>query len=242
MRWFARRGLRVLMYHQVSLTKGDTLTVTCAQLEAQLRWLAAEGFLFVTAGQVLAGVRSEATLPADAALVTFDDAYRDTFELAFPLLRRLGIPAVVFVPTAFVGGASTWDPDPQPLMDAGRLRQLADAGWELGLHSHRHVNFAQLGPTEISADLQAGVEAMKRLGLPRVAALAYPYGGRPRGMDARRRMRADLRAADVQIAFRIGNRVNRLPLRDGFEINRLSVRGDRDFGFFQRQVRWGRWF
>ena len=40
----------------------------------------------------------------------------------------------------------------------------------------------------------------------------------------------------MRIAFRIGNRINRLPLRDRFEINRLGVRGDRELGFFRRQL------
>jgi hypothetical protein len=35
-------------------------------------------------------------------LVTFDDAWLDTFENAFPALREHGIPAVVFAPTGLL--------------------------------------------------------------------------------------------------------------------------------------------
>jgi peptidoglycan/xylan/chitin deacetylase (PgdA/CDA1 family) len=40
--------------------------------------------------------------------VTFDDAYRGTITLALPDLVRLGVPATVFVPTAFVGDRDFW--------------------------------------------------------------------------------------------------------------------------------------
>lgn len=242
MRWFARHGLRVLMYHKVSSAKGDALTVTREQLKAQMRWLKEEEFPFVTAAQVMAEARGEPILPADSVLVTFDDAYRDTFDLAFPILRQLEIPAVVFVPTAFIGQTSSWDADPQPLMNLPQLRELTDAGWELGLHSHRHLNYQTLRAAEIAADLQACQQTFGELSLRSCAALAYAYGRRPRAPEARQRMHSDLRAINVRIAFRIGNRINRLPLSDGFEINRLGVRGDRGLAAFQRQIWWGRWF
>jgi peptidoglycan/xylan/chitin deacetylase (PgdA/CDA1 family) len=36
------------------------------------------------------------------ALITFDDGYRDNYELAYPVLRDCGVPAVFFIPTGYV--------------------------------------------------------------------------------------------------------------------------------------------
>ena len=235
MRWFFRRGLRVLMYHKTSPTRADEHTVTPALLERQLRWLAAEGFRFVTGAEVLRGA-----LPEQAVLVTFDDAYVDTLEHARPVLRALGVPAVVCVPTAFIGQSSSWDREARPIMDAAQLRAMAADGLELGLHSHRHENFAGLTAAQIAADVAESFATLAQSSLPVLPALAYPYGGRPRDAEARAAMKAALRECGVKLAFRVGNRVNPLPLADPFEVQRLSVRGDESFGAFQRKVAWGR--
>lgn len=47
-------------------------------------------------------------LPARAVLVTFDDAYRDFADLAWPIMRAHGVPATLFVPTAFPDRGDRW--------------------------------------------------------------------------------------------------------------------------------------
>jgi peptidoglycan/xylan/chitin deacetylase (PgdA/CDA1 family) len=44
------------------------------------------------------------TLPARAAIISFDDGYRNNFETALPLLQRHDMKAVFFVATAFLDG------------------------------------------------------------------------------------------------------------------------------------------
>jgi peptidoglycan/xylan/chitin deacetylase (PgdA/CDA1 family) len=58
----------------------------------------------VTLDDVAAAVRGKTTLPADAAAITFDDAYRSVLELADPLLS--GLPYAVFVPSGLVDSGS----------------------------------------------------------------------------------------------------------------------------------------
>jgi peptidoglycan/xylan/chitin deacetylase (PgdA/CDA1 family) len=173
-------------------------------------------------------------------LVTFDDAYVDTYEIAAPVLRDLKVPAAVFVPTAFVGKTSSWDADPRPLMNGEQLRALAAGGFEIALHSHRHENYASLTAAQIADDVVASFAALSALGLTPAPALAYPYGGRPRGWPALWVVKNELWENGVRLAFRIGNRINPLPLLDPLEVQRLSIRGDESFSSFQRKIRWGR--
>lgn len=228
------------MYHKVTLGSGDALTVTRRQLEWQLDWLAGGGFGFVSLSQVLAWASGAGTLPPRPVLVTFDDAYLDTWEIARPVLGERGITATVFVPTAFIGGHSGWDAEPRPLMDVDRLRELAAAGWALGLHSHAHRNLRDLPSAEIAEDVSRCAAEFPRLGLPAAPVFAYPFGGRPRGGPELSVLREALSAVGVRLAFRIGGRVNKLPLADPLEVNRIGPRGDRSDGEFRRRIRWGR--
>jgi len=45
----------------------------------------------------------DGTLPKKAIVVTFDDGYADNFWNAYPLLKRFGVPATIFVTTGFIG-------------------------------------------------------------------------------------------------------------------------------------------
>jgi peptidoglycan/xylan/chitin deacetylase (PgdA/CDA1 family) len=48
-------------------------------------------------------------LPARALAITFDDGYADNATVAFPILREFGLPATVFVSTAFLDGGRMWN-------------------------------------------------------------------------------------------------------------------------------------
>lgn len=49
---------------------------------------------------VLGGSR---TATRDVAVITFDDGYRDVYTHAFPVMRDMRVPGVVYVPSAYVG-------------------------------------------------------------------------------------------------------------------------------------------
>jgi len=230
------------MYHKVSPKAGDALTVTVDQLVSQLEWLRSESYEFTTCAELLDALAKGQEVSPRAVLVTFDDAYLNNYELALPPMRRLGVPATIFVPTDYIGRTSSWDHDASPLMNVEQLRAVASQGFELGLHSHRHVNYGAIPVEEMVQDVQECAAVMKQLELPFVSALAYPYGGRPATAVGRNTLCDVFRETGVKAAFRIGNRVNPLPLRDCYEINRLGVRGDESMAAFRRKIKWGRWF
>jgi peptidoglycan/xylan/chitin deacetylase (PgdA/CDA1 family) len=61
--------------------------------------------------EAAAVLRGERITTRPAAIITFDDGYRDFYDLAWPVLRELGLPATVFVPTAYIGSGQMLDHD-----------------------------------------------------------------------------------------------------------------------------------
>ncbi|GAA4417716.1 hypothetical protein GCM10023187_50450 [Nibrella viscosa] len=233
--------LRILMYHKVDPERMDMLTVSVPQLRQQLRYLQSAGYHFVSLQAVLADFTGTGpALPPRSVLLTFDDGYRNNLTYALPVLQSFASPAVVFVPTAYIGKTNVWDGGTDPLMSVDELRHLSRHGVELAYHSHRHLNYKGLSADQIGEDLLANLAAARQLDLPLLPAFAYPYGGRPKDLATYRGMEAAMKEGGIRLAFRIGNRINSLPLRKPLEINRIDVRGTDSFALFKRKVRWGR--
>lgn len=231
------------MYHKVSVQQPDYLTVTTEQLRAQLAHLRQQQYEFITVQQWLDAWQGTSSLPPKPVLLTFDDAYQTTLTLAAPILQEFGAKATIFVPTAYVGQHSDWDQEAAaPLLSVEALRGLDPGAFELGLHSHHHQNYKYLPAEEMAADLAACLRFFETHQLPFVRALAYPYGGRPKGTLAREAMRRLFREKGIAAAFRIGNRLNRAVPPDPYELNRIDVRGTDSPAAFARKVRWGKWF
>ncbi len=79
--------------------------------DAQLDTLLA-GRTAVSGAQVLAALQGGPALPAGALWITFDDAYGNFLEVAWPVLERRGLPVTQFVTTGFVGSNPSgfwWD-------------------------------------------------------------------------------------------------------------------------------------
>ena len=94
--------MRVLTYHVVR---------DLYQFEKQLQYLKASGYTFLTLSEFLAR-RSEAKgfRPSDI-LITFDDGDYSVYEKGMPLLKKYGIPAVLFVITGLINTQNPfwWD-------------------------------------------------------------------------------------------------------------------------------------
>ena len=109
--------LRVLTYHRISddvdgkRCDASLISARPEQFKRQMEFLA-DVYHPVSLEEVIRSTKCETSLPPRAVLITFDDAYQDFATDAWPVLKTLGIPVVMFVPTAFPDGTQNgfwWD-------------------------------------------------------------------------------------------------------------------------------------
>ena len=109
--------VRVIAYHRVDELEAEPdldpglVSATPDDFRAQMEVIARH-YNAITIEDLVAAHRGEKTLPARAVLLTFDDGYLDFGERAWPILREVGLPAVLFVPTSFPdqpGPGFWWD-------------------------------------------------------------------------------------------------------------------------------------
>ena len=218
----------ILMYHSIGRAaqsrKYKRFDVPPAVFADQLDGLVAAGMQTITAGQMLAAVKSGKAddIPDRAVVLTFDDAFADFESAALPALLERRMVATVFVPTAFIGRRASWLDDIgegyRRHMAGSQLRAVRAAGIECGAHSHSHPQLDRLGsPCELADEIRRPRCILEDLLNEPVTTFAYPFGYHS---GAVRRAVAN---SGYVGAFRVDN-VRSRPLDDDlFALPRMTV-------------------
>lgn len=163
----------VFVYHRFGDDRYPSTNVSLEDFRTHLEILKANDFQVLSLGEVIEKLDSDIELPNRCAVITVDDAYQSFMTNGWPLLKKYGFKATLFVSTDSVGYGSylTW---PQ-------LRQLKQEGVEIGNHSASHpylVNFLteEDGFIKIKKELERSqAEFEVHLGF-KPSLFAYPYG------------------------------------------------------------------
>lgn len=108
-----RGGATILMYHSVAPAETAKYIdvawrMPVARFEAQARFLAQHRRV-IALGDLARQLKSGVEPEPGTVVLTFDDGYRDNLQVAAPILQRYGLPAMVFLATAYVGnGENQW--------------------------------------------------------------------------------------------------------------------------------------
>jgi peptidoglycan/xylan/chitin deacetylase (PgdA/CDA1 family) len=161
----------ILMYHQVAPNpQGSGLIVTPETFERQMEFLKIHKYRVLTMDELVGIVRKGGRAPFKSVVITFDDGFADNFDNAFPVLRKMGFPATIYMITDNIG-LSGW-------LSEEDLRILDGSDVEIGSHTLSHAFIPKI---EDAAALEAEIFNSKRkleeiLGHP-VDQLSYPGGG-----------------------------------------------------------------
>ena len=168
------------MYHKVGAEPDRFLNVSARSFARQMRLLERLGFRGITFDQAARGLFEGEPIPPKPVCVTFDDGYANVAESALPVLRERGWPATVFVPTAYVGQANTWDEEyghpVLPIMGWEELKRLATQGWEMSGHTRSHPKLAELDDEAVLKEMLDGKRELESgIGTP-ATTFCYPFG------------------------------------------------------------------
>ena len=118
---------------------------------------------------------------AKTVVITIDDAYRDNYEVAWPLLSQRELAATLFVVTGRVGRSNDWSANDElvarPLVSWEQLDEMVRSGnVTLGAHTRSHPRLTVLEAEKARAEIEGSREDLRDRWGTTPATFAFPYG------------------------------------------------------------------
>lgn len=96
----------VIMYHSVGVPNKkwmfNYLTCPYQIFENQLKWLKNRGFHTINLDELYSYMSKGIGIPKKSIVLTFDDSYGDNWVFAYPILKKYGMKATVYVNPEFI--------------------------------------------------------------------------------------------------------------------------------------------
>jgi peptidoglycan/xylan/chitin deacetylase (PgdA/CDA1 family) len=207
----------ILIYHRVAPRFAgipqSSLNVTPERFREQIEGLVGRGYEIKPLREMLRKRALGLRVPPRTVVLTFDDGFASVYAHAWPVLRKFGAPATIFLNTAYMDSLEPFPFDRwgqayrhrlppehyRPLARA-ECREMADSGLvELGSHTHTHRDFRSR-PVLLLKDARISVDMLRRyFGIEQVS-FAFPAGRRYSGHSGKELMSA-IRKAPVTCAL-----------------------------------------
>lgn len=170
---------RILSYHGIHDLPSNPYAVSTADFTRHMEYVA-QACAVLPLDDLVERLRRVEPVPTCAIAITIDDGYRDVYSHAYPVLRRLGLPATVFLPVNYIDGK-------RPAQATERMAQSEFVTWEqvcemshnglsFGSHTLDHVSLARISPQEARIQLQHSKSRLEAALGTAVTGFAYPYG------------------------------------------------------------------
>ena len=174
----------VLAYHKIDFPTPDVKIrgafTAPRKFERQIAYLKKKGFEFYTASEIIKFYLANGEFPPRAVALTFDDGWKDNYTNAFPVLKKYGVKATIFVIPAVIGqttDAVTADGEgPREHMTESDILEMSRAGIEFASHSFNHKLFDRVSNEEIEFEVTESKRFIENLTQKECSTFAYPAG------------------------------------------------------------------
>jgi peptidoglycan/xylan/chitin deacetylase (PgdA/CDA1 family) len=211
------QGVPILCYHQFGTGSASPMVMPPDLFEEQMRYLKRNGYRMISPETLEGFLSFRSRIPRKSVILTIDDGYRSFLEVAYPVLKRFGFTATLFVYTDYIGmspKALSWDD----------LRFLKAEGFTIGSHSVSHSDLTRAregeSPEQTLRRIRTEVYLSKAI-LDRelgqdTRCFSYPFG------RSDQRVEAMVRQAGYTMAFSV-DRGNNPFFSNPLDLNRDMI-------------------
>lgn len=162
-------GVPVLMYHSISNEQGNPVIISPALLEEEFKYIKDNGYTPITLDDLYNYLQNNAQIPEKSLLLTFDDGYENNYSALFPLLKKYGFRATIFVITSYVDKNSAY-------LTSTQIKEMNSYGVDIESHTVNHPYLNSLTKDKQLYELTESKSFLQKLLNKKINYIAYPYG------------------------------------------------------------------
>ncbi|MBI3617132.1 MAG: polysaccharide deacetylase family protein [Candidatus Omnitrophica bacterium] len=170
--WLASRHyvVPIMMYHHVNNVDPKRQdTVSPERFEWHMAYLKKHHFRVLSLSTLVQIIKQGKPLPRKSVVITFDDGYADNYQYAFPILKKYGFPAAIFVITDVISAGE--------FLTTAQMKEMLAQGIEIGSHTRRHAYLPGILGKTLLEEIQGSKDRLEQeLGVA-ITNFAYPNGG-----------------------------------------------------------------
>lgn len=171
-------AIPVLLYHSVDdepRAEFARWSVSVRQFEEHMAVVRDGGWTTVTMAELIHLLATAPDVPERLLAVTFDDGFEDVLTRAVPAMD--GMVGTAYVTSGFLRDLPAPELEPPGRMLASsQLADVAAAGWEVGVHGHRHVALDAVSRLAAARDVTESKHRVEDALGASTTGFAYPYG------------------------------------------------------------------
>jgi peptidoglycan/xylan/chitin deacetylase (PgdA/CDA1 family) len=231
------KNIPILYYHFIKNPNKKTrikgLFTNKTHFEWQLKRLIKSGFTFITFEDI---VTKRYDPNKRNLILTYDDGCESLYLNAFPILKKYGIRAVIYIVAGSIGAKNiVWEmnenKDPLNILSKEQMLVMKTYGIEFGSHLCNHIHLPELTVDNIKYELNESKKILENEFEIKVYSVAYPFGSYNNDVLTL----AKEAGYNFGVTTKIGNNL----MTNNFELFRISVKGYsmRHYWYFYKIIR-----
>ncbi|MED3385986.1 polysaccharide deacetylase family protein [Bacillus subtilis] len=158
--------LPILMYHSIS--SGNSLRVPKKEFEAHMKWLHDNGYQTLTPKEASLMLTQDKKPSEKCVLITFDDGYTDNYQDAYPVLKKYGMKATIFMIGKSIGHKHH--------LTEEQMKEMAQHGISIESHTIDHLELNGLTPQQQQSEMRDSKKLFDNMFHQQTTIISYPVG------------------------------------------------------------------
>jgi len=194
------RKIRILFYHSID-NSGSGVSTSVEIFERQMAFLKKKGYGTLSMFEYVNNQYHENAPSQKSVIITFDDGFKSIYLHAFPILKRYGFTATIFLATNYIDDSAHWisrdlgliedlilkssakKKDLEkikqaagfPLLSWSEITEMSDYGIEFGSHTASHLWLGRTPPEKAREDILRSKAIIGEMLKRPVDWFSYPY-------------------------------------------------------------------